>query len=158
MKEYRIVSESIWTKDYQIVNSNGSEIGSVKWNGAFSMSADATSRFGKYKFKVNSWGSKITVMDGRGVEIGEVVTDFWRNKTIFSYKGKTYLFKVLNWSYSAYIWQDIEKRKIFSFKPRYMGKSKGSVRIYNNRRDEKENDVLMMLGAFMMTWKSQQSG
>ena len=158
MKEYKIITSSVWSRDYQIVNNEGVEEGSVAWKGAFSMSAEADSRFGKYKFKVNNWGTKVFVMDRRGVEIGQVVTDFWKNKTIFSYKGKTYLFKSLNWTYSAFIWQDIKKRKIFSFKSKHWGKNKGSVRVYNNKREEKENDMLMLVGTFMMIYKREQSG
>ena len=157
MKEYKIVTSSVWTRDYQIINNEGVEEGSVKWKSAFSMCADATSRFGNYQFKVNAWGKKVIVMDRRGVEIGQVITDYWKNKTVFSYKGKTYLFKPLNWAYSAYIWQDIEKRKIFSFKPKYWGKDRGSIRVYNSYREEKENDLLMLVGTFMMAYKVQQS-
>ena len=157
MKEYKIVISSIWSRDYQIVNNEGVEEGSVKWKNAFLRGADVGSRFGNYQFRANSWGTKVTVMDRRGVEIGEVVTDFWKNKTIFSYSGKTYLFKALNWNYSAFIWQDIDKRKIFSFKPKYWGKNRGSVRVYNNNRQDKENDMLMLLGTYMTIYRTQQS-
>ena len=158
MKEYKIVKPSIWTRDYQIVSQEGTEKGSLKWEGAFSTRVNATSRFENYIFERNNWNTNVTIIDRRGVEIGKITTEFWKNKTIFSYRGKTYLFKPLNWNHSAYIWQDIEKRKIFSFKPRHWSKDKGSIRVYNNNREEKENDMLMLVGTFMMIYKVQQSG
>lgn len=158
MKEYKIVTSSIWSRDYQIMNNEGMAEGAITFGGAFSMCAEATSRFGNYQFKVSTWGTKVTVMDRRGVEIGQVVTDFWKNKTVFTYRGKTYLFKPLSWTYSAFIWQDTEKRKIFSFKPKHWGKNRGSVRVYSNYREEKENDLLMLVGTYMMALKMQQAG
>ena len=65
MKEYKIVKPSIWTRDYQIVSQEGTEKGSLKWEGAFSTRVNATSRFENYTFKRNNWNTNVTIIDRR---------------------------------------------------------------------------------------------
>jgi hypothetical protein len=149
MTEYNIKNRSLWSMDYQILNGEGLEMGNLKFNNVFLMSAEASARFREYTFKTKGWGMDISVMDERGVEIGEVKRSYWKDKTIFTYKDKTYLFRRIDWTRNAYIWKDMEERKIFSFKPNYWS-SRGTIRVYDSHREEEVTDLLMLLGTFLM--------
>ena len=157
--EYRIIKPNYWKKNYEIQTNEGVKIGTTVWQGPLSYKAGFTGRTHQWSIRAKGLMNQITVLDKYDIEIGFITRNVWANKIIFHYKGREYRFRHYHWASKIYIWEDMENRKIMSFKGKYYGKNKvGTMRVYGNM-DVEFMDLMTNLGWYMVTFTQiQQAG
>ena len=152
MQEYQIIKPRYWKRDYEILTGEGMKIGELTRKGGFSSRVDFVSRTNQWVVKPKGWNhNRVILVDKRGIEVGFLKKKHWSGKIIFYYKNRKYRFKRYHWAANIYLWEDIEGRKIMSFKGKYHGKNKvGTMRIYQDM-DVEFRDLMVHLGWYMLT-------
>lgn len=159
-REYQIIKPSYWKRNYEIQTEEGLKIGEVNWKSAYSYKAGFKGRGREWSVKLHgAWNNHIKVMDWRGVEIGEVERKIWTNKITFYYKGREYRFRQYHWAAQIYLWEDVEGRKLMSFKGSYWGKNKVATMRTYGEMDAEFMDLMTNLGWYLVTFvQIQQAG